>query len=241
MNYRLLNIPSASKERPVTARYHVVTVLTQEIFDNPCTDTFPIESEHQLCRRFGISRVTVRLALADLEHRGLIYRKHGKDTFAHGRSTRIQRHIGVLIKSPQTTENRPLAEILRGVQTVLRPLRAAIILISQSPEEWRPELGSALSGVIVMPENVVMKELESLQRRNLPFLLFGPSDLPGPRIPLSEEADFFTAGQRAAEALIRAYLAGEPATNIAIEPIAPRNQSAGNASMIHCLGGVPLK
>lgn len=152
----------------------------------------------------------MRLALDDLEHSGLIYRQHGKGTFAHGRSERIHRHIGVLIKSPQIIENRPLAEILRGVQTVLRPLRAAIILIGHSPEEWRPELASALSGVIVMPENVMTKELESIRKCNLPFLLVGASDLPGPHITLSGEADFFTAGQRATEALMRAFATGDP-------------------------------
>jgi hypothetical protein len=227
----------------------MATVLAEEILSNPQTDSFPIESEHELCRRFGVSRVTVRLALADLEHRGLIYRQHGKGTFAHGRSTRIHRHIGVLIKSPPTTENRPLAEILRGVQTVVRPLRAAIILISQSPEEWRPELASALGGVIVMPENVVTKELESLQRRKLPFLIVGASDLPGPCILLDQDigvsfndtttgSHFFTAGQRVAEILTGSFVTGEPITDLVIEPIMARNLAAGTAPMSHSMGGV---
>jgi len=133
MNNRLVKISSASKAAPLaTARRHIVAVLAQEILNNPATDAFPIESEHQLCRRFGVSRVTVRLALADLENRALIYRKHGTGTFAHGRSARTYRHIGVLIKSPLTTENRPLAEILRGVQTIMTLLPATIILIGMS-------------------------------------------------------------------------------------------------------------
>jgi hypothetical protein len=223
MNNRV-SILHSSKARPATVRRHVVTVLAQEILDNPSTKTFPIQSEHQLCRRFSVSRVTVRLALGDLENRGLIYRKHGKGTFAHGRSTRIHRHIGVLIKSPLTTENRPLAEILRGVQTFVRPLRAAVILISQSPEEWQPELPSILAGVIVVAENATEKDLNNLQNRKLPFVIVGETNLPGPRILLHQVEEtafngsmvtnigshFFTVGQRVAEALARAFQSGEP-------------------------------
>jgi ribosomal protein S25 len=223
MNNRLLK---TSKARPATARRHVATVLTQEILDNPATTNFRIESEYQLCRRFGISRVTVRLVLSDLENRGLIYRKHGKGTFAHGRSTRIYRHIGILIKSPLTTENRPLAEILRGAQTFVHPLRSGVILISQSPEEWRPELTGILSGVIVVAENVTTKDLDNLKNRKLPFFIVGKTDLPGPRIIRDQEDEmnlsdpamtatrrnFFAAGHLAAAILNRAFLTGEPQT-----------------------------
>jgi DNA-binding GntR family transcriptional regulator len=114
MNSRLLKISDAPKERPATVRRHVATVLAREILDSSAPTAFQIESEHQLCRRFGVSRVTVRLALSDLENRGLIYRKHGKGTFAHGPSAGTHRHIGVLIKSPLGRENRLLAEILGG-------------------------------------------------------------------------------------------------------------------------------
>lgn len=38
-------------------------------------------SERQLVQLFNVSRSTVRLALRDLEERGLIYRLHGKGTF----------------------------------------------------------------------------------------------------------------------------------------------------------------
>ena len=34
--------------------------------------------------------------IGDLENRGLIYRKHGKGTFANGHKTRIHRYLGIL-------------------------------------------------------------------------------------------------------------------------------------------------
>jgi hypothetical protein len=231
MNNRLLKISDSPKVRPATSRRHITTVLTQEILENPATGAFPIQSEYQLCRRFGMSRVTVRLALSDLENRGLIYRVHGKGTFAHGRSTRTHRHIGVLIKSSLAIENRPLAEILRGVQTFVRPLRSVVILISQSPEEWQPELAGILSGVIVVAELVTVNDLVNLNNRKLPFFIVGKMNLPGPHILFDQErmahfldpeppgtnsSVFFQAGQRAAETLMYAFLTGSPLSDLVI-------------------------
>ena len=40
-----------------------------------------LPSERQLLVKYGVSRNTIRLALQNLEERGLIYRLHGKGTF----------------------------------------------------------------------------------------------------------------------------------------------------------------
>jgi hypothetical protein len=217
MSDRLPKNSGVPQSRPLTARRNLVEVLSREILSNPATSAFPIESEHQLCRRFEVSRVTVRLALGEMEHRGLIFRKHGKGTFAHGRSTRIHRHIGVLLKSHQPPENGTLLEILRGVQTFVRPLRSAVILISESPEEWQPPLAAILSGVIVVADNVTQNDLNSLEDRKLPFIVVGETNLPGPRIRLNmAETDFFKVGQRAADALNRAALTGQDVDDLII-------------------------
>lgn len=38
-------------------------------------------SERELTQVYGVSRITVRLALQELEKRGLVYKKHGKGTY----------------------------------------------------------------------------------------------------------------------------------------------------------------
>lgn len=38
-------------------------------------------SERELTQLYGVSRITVRLALQELEKRGLVYKKHGKGTY----------------------------------------------------------------------------------------------------------------------------------------------------------------
>ena len=54
--------------------------------------------------------------------------------------------------------------------------------ISTPPEEWRPEKASSLGGVIVVPQNVTENDLEVLKNRNIPYLIFTETNLPGPRI-----------------------------------------------------------
>lgn len=173
-------------QRSSTARARLAAALTEEILSKNEPTSFAIPSEHQLCRRFSVSRVTVRLALGDLENRGLIYRKHGKGTFANGHSTRIHRYLGILMKSPQTAEHRSIAEMIRGVQTVMASVHSSVMLISTEPEEWRPEKASSLGGIIVVPQDVTTKDLDILKNRKLPFLIFAESDLPGPRVLLGQ-------------------------------------------------------
>ena len=186
-------------QRTSTARARLVSAVTQEILSRNEQTSFPISSEHQLCRRFNVSRVTVRLALSDLENRGLIYRKHGKGTFAHGSSTRVHRYLGVLMREPQSSDHRPIAELIRGAQTVMASLRSAILLINTPPEEWRSEKASSLGGVIVVPNGVTPHDLEVLANRKLPYLIFTESTLPGPQVHLGQRQ----AGRYMTEQLLK--------------------------------------
>ncbi len=128
----------------------------------------------------------MRLALGDLENRGLIYRKHGKGTFAHGRSHQVHRDIGFLMKAPQAAEHRPITEIVRGAQNVMADLRAAVVLLSRPPGEWRSDVATSLGGVIVFPQDVTENDLQILRDRNVPYILAAHSLLPGPRIDLGQ-------------------------------------------------------
>jgi DNA-binding LacI/PurR family transcriptional regulator len=171
--------------RPATARAKLVGHLTHEILSRDSGEAYSLASEHELCRQFNLSRVTVRLALGDLENRGLIYRRHGKGTYAHGRDTRIYRNIGILSRAA-ASENRAVAELVRGIQSAQIELGAGVMLIGVKPAAWRPEMASMLSGVAILPGDVAQEDLSILRDRNLPFLLVGDSELTGPRITLGQ-------------------------------------------------------
>ncbi|MGN0076576.1 MAG: GntR family transcriptional regulator [Parafannyhessea sp.] len=70
----------ASIRRRHSLHNQLYDVLREKIkSDMAPGDALP--SERQLSERYGLSRTTVRIALADLEAAGLVVRRHGKGTF----------------------------------------------------------------------------------------------------------------------------------------------------------------
>lgn len=64
----------------------VRAALAQEIQDGRYDTTGRLPAEPELCERFGVSRVTVRRAVADLEELGVVQRRQGAGTFVTRRS-----------------------------------------------------------------------------------------------------------------------------------------------------------
>jgi len=189
--------------RKLSARRRIATILTQEILNNPDPKDFPIASEYQLCSRFAVSRVTIRLVLGDLEHRGLIYRRHGKGTFAHGCSNRAHPSLGILIKSPDALKCTPLIEFIRGAQTVMTSFGSSLVLIGTSPLDWGAEMTNTMRAVIIMQENLTTDELINLKNRNFPFIY-----IPNSQLTIGD-MDCFHLGICAAKALNHAAITGE--------------------------------
>jgi GntR family transcriptional regulator len=55
--------------------------LRERILDGTYAPHSQMPSEHALCEMFGVSRITVRQALGDLQKEGLVFRLHGKGTY----------------------------------------------------------------------------------------------------------------------------------------------------------------
>jgi GntR family transcriptional regulator len=80
-----------SGERTVTPLYHqMYLVLRQRIRDGEYPDGRPLPGEHQLAGQFGVSRVTVRRTLQQLEAEGLVVRRRGSGTFPAARPAELQ-------------------------------------------------------------------------------------------------------------------------------------------------------
>jgi GntR family transcriptional regulator len=73
------------KRRPGVPLHHQVYLVLQ---DNILTKRFPpdavLPSEDELAQTFGVSRVTLRAAMASLEAQGLVERRQGVGTFVKG-------------------------------------------------------------------------------------------------------------------------------------------------------------
>lgn len=76
------------RENSAPLQQQIAAVLREEIERGSYEPSGRLPSEAALCTRFGVSRVTVRLALAKLSEEGSVERKQGKGTYAAGKRVR---------------------------------------------------------------------------------------------------------------------------------------------------------
>ena len=73
----------------VTSLYEQIAMqLREEALGGRYDPSGKLPSEAELCERFSVSRVTVRLALAKLAEEGTVERKQGKGTYVTGKQVR---------------------------------------------------------------------------------------------------------------------------------------------------------
>jgi Bacterial regulatory proteins, gntR family/Periplasmic binding protein-like domain len=184
------------KKRPgrrkgqVTARRQLVDELSQDILAGRYEADRLMPSEHQLCRKFDVSRVTVRLALGELESRGLIYRHHGKGTFAHPLGRLDRKPLGLLLGHERWSDAGLLRDFIAGMRVALDVERTDLQILHRSPLEWSPAVGSMLGGVVVVAEDFPKEERDALRKRGVPYLALGETDPEIARIDLGLEAAF---------------------------------------------------
>jgi len=69
------------EKSPVSLQYQLKVILTSKIKNNEWSVGTLIPSERELCEIYGVSRITVRQALKDIENDGYLTRKQGKGTY----------------------------------------------------------------------------------------------------------------------------------------------------------------
>ena len=78
---------SFGKQTPLPKYYQLREALREQIELLQADQLIPSESE--LCQIYGVSRITVRKALNDLVHQGLLYTVQGKGTFVSPHKFRV--------------------------------------------------------------------------------------------------------------------------------------------------------
>lgn len=77
----LVSSPAPLRADGTSLHRQIFMVLRDQIARGARAPGSMLPKEETLCEQFGVSRVTVRRALADLEAAGLVQRRHGRGTF----------------------------------------------------------------------------------------------------------------------------------------------------------------
>ena len=103
------------RDHPVALYQQLAQILREMIESRVLPPGSQVSSEEALMRRFGISRVTVRQALADLVEGGLLVRKQGKGTFVRAPvvADRLE-HLHSVREVLQSQGLEPTIDVLRS-------------------------------------------------------------------------------------------------------------------------------
>lgn len=121
------------RSSPVPLHDQLESLIRQEIETGQWRPGDRLPTEHELCRRYGLSRTPVRQALQDLVREGLLVRVPGRGTFVADRSvTRPEQGMTVLRVVTEPLWARPLEEaVVRWNQAY--PHRRVHLQVEQVP------------------------------------------------------------------------------------------------------------
>jgi GntR family transcriptional regulator len=123
-------MPTLERSNPLPLYYQLKEVLKQQINAGHLAPHTAIPSEPELVAQYRVSRATVRQALTELVHEGLLYRQHGRGTFVC--EPRVQQHtVSELTSFSEALRRRGkrpggvliVSELVRGSQAVREQLR----------------------------------------------------------------------------------------------------------------------
>ena len=168
-----------------------------------------IYSENELVKLFGVSRHTIRQAIGDLVHEGLLYREQGAGTFCSTKLSEVQtpalqpflsgagKNIGVI-----TTyiSDYIFPSIIRGIESYLTEAGYTLTLtctnndVEKEKQCLQTLLDRGIDGLIVEPTkssnyNPNIPYYLELEQKNIPYLMINQfySQLMPPHIIVNDE------------------------------------------------------
>jgi GntR family transcriptional regulator of arabinose operon len=166
-----------------TPVYHQLKeLLMQDLHAGRLQPGERVPSEVELCRRYGVSRITVGRAIGDLVRQGLFYRVAGKGTFVaehHVNQRGANKVIGVLFLGYTeilSSEFTPSAySVIEGINRITIPRGWHTMLLNPDLVQLRLAQLKALgiSGVIISGVKDVshIRFLRRLNAHKIPYVL----------------------------------------------------------------------
>jgi GntR family transcriptional regulator len=144
---------SIQRDSPVPFYFQLSELLEQEIVSGRWPPEFRLPSEPDLGRHYGLSRTTVRQALARLEQEGLISRRKGQGTFvaqSKPRSWLLQSSGGFFQEEVERMGRSVTSVVLRSVVRGPLPAWATSALGLGGPEGATLERVRSIDGLVAM-------------------------------------------------------------------------------------------
>ncbi len=111
--------------------------LRREILDGEFQPGDAIPPEPQLCRRFGVSRITLRHSVDDLVREGLLDKLPGKGTFVRASQYETSlMSLGGFGHNASSFRNRPRRKVLRKFTQSLDSVRAKRLGVSEGTKAY---------------------------------------------------------------------------------------------------------
>ena len=114
------SINHLGKNKPIPLYFQLKTILIEKIESGEFKPSDQIPSEIALCDKYSISRTTVRQAVGELEHLGMVVRTQGRGTFvARNLFNQAPYRIGGFSNSMEKQGHKPGSIVLQ--QKVIMP------------------------------------------------------------------------------------------------------------------------
>jgi len=140
--------PKGVRPRPGAPLHHqIFLVLRDGIAARRYGPGTGLPSEDELARQFGVSRVTLRAAMASLEQYGLVERRQGVGTFVKDR-----------LNSNETPLHASMADVLTHMQDITRRTTAHVVEFDYEPG---PEHIRAL---FALPDGTLLQRVVRVRR-----------------------------------------------------------------------------
>jgi GntR family transcriptional regulator len=148
-----LSANTIDRESPVPFYFQLSELLEQEIVDGRWEPGFRLPSEPEISAHYGLSRTTIRQALARLEQEGLIVRRKGQGTFvaeSRPRSWLLQSSAGFFEEEVERMGRVVTSVVLRTVVRGALPRWAAAALGLAGAEGATLERVRSIDGHVAM-------------------------------------------------------------------------------------------
>lgn len=193
-----------------TAKYmQVRDVIYRRILSGEYPAGSAIHSEPELVNIFGVSKMTIRQALTELEKEGLLYRKQGVGTFVNGPNTAGTQQITVILPGAAEVSNHgSMFKIIHGIleEAYHSGIRLSIYAAEQCDLKKIPPHGGL---IFPCPTRELVREAESMARSNYRVVVIN-------REPDCPELSYFSTDHRRSAEIGTEFLIGRGRKRLAL-------------------------